>query len=375
MFTDSTVLMYVVGLLMGVVAGFVMHRSDYCVAGMFRDVFLFRNFFMLRCLVLQIAVTMILFEVLRRGHMLPLFPFPLLGPPALSNIFGGLLFGLGMVLAGGCVVGTLYKMGAGSLVSITAFVGLILGSALYAELHPWWSSLAKRTLLVQGKDVLTLPVLLDMDPGLLVLIVVVPAFWLFNRWRRQGLWISHADVRGYLQPWKAALILAMIGAISYRMVGVPLGVSTTYAKMAAIFENVVIPAHVSRNAFFSALPLNVVHPDSGAVLSGGAGPALDSIWLIQFPLIAGIVLGGLLSAVLLGEYLWHTGVPRRQLVMAFCGGVILALGSRMTPGCNVWHLMGGVPILAMQSLLFVVGLLPGTWLGSKILTRVVMSSS
>ncbi|MDP2106106.1 MAG: YeeE/YedE thiosulfate transporter family protein, partial [Desulfobulbaceae bacterium] len=64
-----------------------------------------------------------------------------------------------------------------------------------------------------------------------------------------------------------------------------------------------------------------------------------------------------------------------QLAMAFIGGIILALGSRMTPGCNIWHLMGGLPILALSSLLFVIGLLPGAWLGSKILTRVVMSSS
>ena len=41
-----------------------------------------------------------------------------------------------MVLAGGCVVGTLYKMGSGSVASAVAFVGLLAGSALYGEWHP-----------------------------------------------------------------------------------------------------------------------------------------------------------------------------------------------------------------------------------------------
>lgn len=372
MLTDSTLLMYLTGLLMGVVAGFVMHRSDYCVAGMFRDAILFRNTFMLRPLLLQITMTMLLFEGLRRGGLLPLFPYPLLGPPALSNILGGVLFGLGMVLAGGCVVGTLYKMGAGSLVSATAFLGLIVGSGLYAELHPWWSAMAKQT--VFRNRALTLPALLTIDPGLLVLAVALPALWLCARWWRAGKLTAHTPVRGYLQPWKTGLILAVIGAISYVGLGMPLGVSTAYAKLSAMAESLWFPAHVAGNPYFSALPLNVVHPATGALLKGGGGPALDAIWVIQFPLIVGIVLGSLLSAVLLGEYLWHTRVPRRQLAMALIGGIILALGSRMTPGCNIWHLMGGLPILAMQSLLFLFGLLPGTWLGSKILTRVVLSS-
>jgi hypothetical protein len=44
----------------------------------------------------------------------------------------------------------------------------------------------------------------------------------------------------------------------------------------------------------------------------------------------------------------------------------------MAPSCNVWHLWGGVPILAMQSLLFLAGLLPGTWIGAHLLTRFVV---
>lgn len=31
--------MVAAGLVMGLIAGFVMHRADYCVAGMFRDIF------------------------------------------------------------------------------------------------------------------------------------------------------------------------------------------------------------------------------------------------------------------------------------------------------------------------------------------------
>jgi uncharacterized membrane protein YedE/YeeE len=117
MITDSILLMYVVGMLIGLIAGFFMHRSDYCVTRMFRDAIMFRDSFMLRAIILQIILTIILFEIARKTGYLPLYPFPTLASPSLVNIFGGVLFGIGMVLAGGCVVGTLYKMGSGSRLS------------------------------------------------------------------------------------------------------------------------------------------------------------------------------------------------------------------------------------------------------------------
>ncbi|MCF6187818.1 MAG: YeeE/YedE family protein, partial [Desulfobulbaceae bacterium] len=75
---------------------------------------------MLRALLLLIVASMVLFEMFRQLGFLPLYPFPLLGSPSLANIVGGILFGIGMVTAAGCVVGTLYKMGGGSVISATA---------------------------------------------------------------------------------------------------------------------------------------------------------------------------------------------------------------------------------------------------------------
>jgi len=178
-------------------------------------------------------------------------------------------------------------------------------------------------------------------------------------------------VAGYIEPWRAGLILTLLGAASYVLLGMPLGISTTYTKIAAIFENLVIPEHVSRVAYFKALPLNAYHPLFDTQLLGGTGPALDSIWQIQFPLVLGITLGSTLSAVLLREFAIRHNIPRRQILTALLGGAIMGLASRLTPGCNVWHLMGGIPILAMQSLLFLVGLPFGTWIGGKILFRLL----
>jgi uncharacterized membrane protein YedE/YeeE len=353
----------------GLIAGFVMHRSGYCLSGMFRDLFLFRETFMLRTLLLLVVVSMVVFEGGRRLGLLPFYPFPLLGSPSLTNLIGGGLFGVGMVMAGGCVVGTLYKMGAGSLTSAAAFLGLVAGSALFAEIQPGWASISASATFLKGT--ITLPQLLGVDPGLAVAAVSLPAGGLFLAWGRKGMWHRRNPVRGYLQPWAAALILAALGFLSYVTAGMPLGITTSYAKMAGYLESVFLPGHLEGLPYFQAVALNVRDPLTGFQLVGGGAPVFDSLAAIQLPLIGGIVAGSFLSALSVGEFRIYGNIPREQFALSFSGGAVLGLASRMAPGCNVWHLLGGLPIFAIPSLLFAAGLFPGAWLGGKIVSRIL----
>jgi uncharacterized protein len=211
--------------LLGSAAGRVMHRSDFCIAGMFRDLFLFRNTFMLRILVLAIVASMVLFEAARLFGLLTPYPFPLLGAPSLANLVGGVLFGTGMVLAGGCVVGTLYKMGSGNVPAALALAGLIAGSTLYAEIHPAWSAWVSAATLAPGK--VTLPEILGLSPTLLIAPLAAGASLLLLHWYRRDRWQRPSAAEGYLQPWRAALVLALIGTASYLLIGMPLGITTS----------------------------------------------------------------------------------------------------------------------------------------------------
>jgi len=371
--TPAILFIITINFALGLVAGAVMYRSDFCVAGMFRDLFLFKKTVMLRSLLLLVVASMILFEVMRRIGLLPLYPFPLLGAPSLGNIAGGIIFGCGMVLAGGCVVGTLYKMGSGSIISATAFIGLIIGSGVYAEIHPWWAGISKKLSFLQGH--MTLPQAIGCDPILILLPVIMLSCYFFYRWYTQQQWQLASPAEGHLQPWKAALYLALLGTLSYLLIGMPFGITTAYAKAAAYLLNIVSPSHVSQVAFYNAVPLDYTVPINHLALLGGAGPFFDAIAYIQFSLIAGIILGAMVAAMLVGEFKVYYRVPVRQYVSAFLGGIILALGSRMTPGCNVWHMFGGIPIMNMQSLLFLIGIIPGAYIGSKILVTVVLSTN
>ncbi len=370
MLQQPYLLIIISSLAIGLTAGFVMHRSDFCVTACFRDVFLFRDFFLMRQMLLLVVVSMLLFEAGRLSGAITHYPFPLLGPPSLGNVIGGFVFGIGMVLAGGCVCGSLFKLGAGSAASLLAVVGMLAGSTLYAEIHPQWSAFAKSTLLV--KDAITLPQWFGLAPTTLLLpLAAAGSFWLYREFRA-GRMDRPAFALGHLAPWRAALILALLGFASYVLVGMPLGITTTYSKLGASIESLFAPEHVKSLAYFSAMPLNYTPPFADRAISGGPGPQLDAIAAIQYPLLLGIVGGAFSSAVRVGEWRLQWRLPRRQFVSALTGGLLLGLAARMAPSCNVWHLWGGVPILAMQSLLFLAGLLPGTWVGARLLTRFVV---
>ena len=368
--TDSPYLIIILAsALAGLVAGFVMHRSDFCVTAMFRDMFLFRDFFLIRMLVLLVVVSMVLFEAGRLTGTLKPYPFPLLGPPSITTLIGGFVFGIGMVLAGGCVVGTLYKMGSGSVASAVAFVGLLAGSALYGEWHPAWSTLAKATRL---SEAIILPQWLGLPTTALTLPIAAIGGVFLYRWWKRGLMDRPSHAAGHLRGSSAALILAATGFGSYFFVGMPLGITSSYAKLGSTIESWVWPAHVQGMAYFQGQPLVYQPPFSDTVVRGGVGPGWDAIAAIQYPLIIGIVLGAAISALRVGEWRLHYRIPARQYTSALIGGMIVGAAARMAPACNLWHLWGGLPILALQSLLFLAGMLPGAWLGSRLLTRLVV---
>lgn len=365
----GSVLFVIVGLLLiGIVAGFFMHRSDFCMAGAFRDLFLFRTTSMLRPLLLLVVVVALCYELESQLGLI-VIPFPFFAPPTLFSFLGGIVFGVGMVLAGGCVIGVLYKLGNGNRLALTALLGLVVGSGLYAEVHRFVQPFVLRT---RFTEAVTLPQWIGISSGWWVLLLAAVGGGCSWRWQRRGQLIRATKAEGYVQPWKTALLLAGLLALSSLLVGMPFGVTTAYLKWAALFEQSLWPEHVAQLVIYSAQPIAIALPFSAGILRGGAGPPLDAIALMQYPLIFGIVFGSTLSSWRLREWSWRGTVPPRQQVAAFAGGLLMAFGSRLTPGCNIWHLWGGVPIFALSSFLFLLGVLPGAWLGSHLIVRVVL---
>jgi len=56
------------------------------------------------------------------------------GPLGGHELIGGIIFGVGMVLAGGCASGSLYKIGEGNGTSVLAILGISFGQAIFVDI-------------------------------------------------------------------------------------------------------------------------------------------------------------------------------------------------------------------------------------------------
>lgn len=351
----------------GLLLGNVLYRSDFCMAGILRDVFLFNDRALLRPLALAVILTLFLFLLAQTGGLVPPPPPPTFGAASLMGMLGGLLFGLGMVLAGGCVISTLYKMASGNLAHSLAFFGIIAGSLVYAEMHAPVRELARLTSLglpttltgiwpAAGRTMAWGAALAGLGSSL---------FWL-----RQGKLRVEAAAHGYLQPRRAAVILAVLNLAAYVASGWPIGLSTAYAKFGAMLETLLAPQHAAQLEYFRQPSLVAVI--EGQALTGGGGPQFDLIFFTETALLFGVLAGAFLTALRLGEFRVYGLPPWRQGMAAFGGGMLIALGARLANGCNIKHLLGGLPLLSIQAIVFVSGMLAGAWLGARLLPRIIL---
>jgi uncharacterized membrane protein YedE/YeeE len=352
--------------LFGVGLGVVMHRSDFCMAGAFRDLFLTRDFFRMRALILLVAVTSLLLYLGRVSGLVSSYPPSFYGTPSFANFTGGIIFGIGMVLAGGCVIGTFYKMGAGNPVSIIAFAGLLSGSLLFGAVYPLHLSFVEATRLSVGSSAVEHVTGSEALP----VMVVVPAtlFFLFKG-KGKGKWRGNAYARGYLDPWKAAMIISAIIMASFVITGRPLAVTSGYSKIASSLAEKIFPDSLTSLPAYSGEPVRLFY---GKVIDRSSA-GIDPVVVSQVPLILGIILGAFFSCLTLGEFSLPPLPPKRQAISGFVGGVLMAAGSLSAGGCNVWHIFGGLPVFAFQSILFVGGVCLGSIAGGRLLTKVILN--
>ncbi len=100
-------------LFLGMLIGLVMHRSRFCFVAAFRDFFMTGEWKMLRAVALSIVVYALLMAVLKWLYIAD-EGLGVYNRFWLGGVGGGIIFGFGMVLAGGCGSSTLWRAGEGN---------------------------------------------------------------------------------------------------------------------------------------------------------------------------------------------------------------------------------------------------------------------
>jgi len=106
-------------ILAGFGIGFVLHRSRFCFSRVFREPFMTGEGEMTKAMIFALALGAPVGAVLIANEAID----PYLAVPTrfwIGSLIGGLVFGIGMIFAGGCASGSLWRVGEGHLKLVVA---------------------------------------------------------------------------------------------------------------------------------------------------------------------------------------------------------------------------------------------------------------
>ncbi len=345
-------------LVVGALLGALLQRSRLCFAGAFRDLFLARDRRLFLGLLAALAAGSAGYLVVYGAWV----PDPTAGwhpqrahiaPVGRHLVLGGVAFGLGMVLAGGCISGHLFRLGEGSGASLVALVAAIPGFALglftWNRLYLAEVATAKVHWLPES---LGYAGALAVQFGALAILAALVLLWLPGKERPWAapLGLAGAWRRFAREPWPAwvgGAALGVLGAFAFLRIE-PLGVTSELGRVARALGN-----------GLGALPTRLEGLDG----LRGCRPAAGDQWLTQNGLlVGGLVLGSLIAALLAGEFRPRLGRPA-VLLRSALGGVLLGYGAMVALGCTVGTLLSGTMAFSLSGWAFGASLVPGVWLG------------
>lgn len=162
--------------LTGSVFGFILQRARFCFTASMRDPYLTGGTSLTKAVLLALAVTTIGFWAIKYGAFSRGLPIPgqsFVVPISLSTVAGGIIFGIGMVISGGCASGTLMRVGEGFTMQMLSILFFVVGSLLGASHFGWWME----NVILHGREIF-LPDVLGWVGSLVVQLLTIALLWI-----------------------------------------------------------------------------------------------------------------------------------------------------------------------------------------------------
>lgn len=340
-----------------VLFGFVAQRTNFCTMGAVADIANFGDWTRMRQWLLAIGVAIVATSALAAtgqidpGKSLYATPrFTLLG-----YVVGGLLFGFGMVLAGGCGSKTLVRVGGGSLKALVVFI--VLGLTAYITLRGALGVFRVNVIEPLGTRLATtqdLPTLAAAATGL-----AKPALQWTLGLLIGGALIAFALVRRDFRHWENLLAGFVIGGV-----------------IAAIWFVSGHLGHLTEHP--ETLEETFLATNSGRMesLSFVAPMAYVLDWLMFFSdkskvltlgvvAVFGVVTGAAASALSTRTFRWEGFGNTEDTANHLVGAVLMGFGGVTAMGCTVGQGLSGVSLLAAGSFIAIGAIVVGALLALR----------
>jgi hypothetical protein len=338
------------------VFGAITQRTNFCTMGSIADVVTFGDWTRMRQWLLAIAVAILGTNLLAATGVIDtadtFYTSPRLMP--LAYVAGGLLFGFGMVLTGGCGSKSLVRAGAGSLKSLVVLV--VLGIVAYISLRGLLAvfrvgvieSVGARLSTPQdlpsllaglglSKSVLQLGLALLVSAALLLVVLRDRSFRTFdNLLAGLGIgaiivaaWVVSGTI-GHVEEHPNTLQEAFLRTNSGRMESLSFVAPVAYT--------------IDYLMFFS---------DTSKVVTVGIAAVL------------GMITGSAAYALFAGQFRWEGFCDTEDTANHLVGAALMGFGGVTALGCTVGQGLSGVSTLAVGSFIAVAAIVAGAVLALK----------
>jgi len=246
---------------------------------------------------------------------------------------GGVLFGIGSALAGGCITRTLARTMEGSIHSLIVFVSFALVAAVvqFGFLESFRVWLTQATAIELSTDagiasILSLPPWLVLVAAIVVLLLVLYKSWQFS-------------------PDKSMLavgcVVGGLVVVSWYITGVLAQDEFDPARPSAM----TMSGPLARFGYF--------------IISGRLAGLSFAVSFVMGAAVVSLLLA------LASKQFKFVAPAKGMIKMALFGGALMGLGAIMAYGCNVGQGLSGISTLSMESLIAVLGMVAGISIVTK----------
>ena len=325
---------YLSALLTGFAFGYAVQRGGFCLTRALSNVFIMGDATILRAYGLALLVATVGVHLLLAAGLveIPIRPFHWL-----ANLVGGLIFGFGMILSGGCSASTWYRVGEGAVGAWVVLLGFAMGATatsvgVLAPLRRWLQipdikpGGAPPTLYTLIGNVSGVP---DLSPWWVIIPLGIVLGWV--------LWRGASEPEHNKWPWP----------LTGTVVGVLIALGWWTSEFGEAPTGITFAINTSQVFTYPLI-----------------GYPTRVNW--SMVLLVGMPVGAFAGAWRSGEFGWK--LPRGwSLVKIFAGGLLMGTGAILAEGCNITQGLTNSATLAVGSLTAFVAMAVGAWVAVRVL--------
>ncbi len=170
--------------------GFILQRARFCFTASLRDPYLTGGTTLTKAVLTAFAITSIGFIAIQYGAVSKGLPMPgqaYVVPVSAATALGAFMFGIGMVIAGGCASGTCMRVGEGFYMQMLSLFFFVAGSLWGAHDFGWW----KLNVILKGKAVY-LPDVFGWTGAVVIQLLTIALLWIAaDKWGKKKAAESH----------------------------------------------------------------------------------------------------------------------------------------------------------------------------------------